>query len=479
MFNKPIHSTMLTSEAAGRLFSNITAAGSLDATFLSTLRILLHKRLPKEDAVRLSCKCLHISDSELLREPSSQQLDILIPETVRGLPSSGHSIHILCTYQSDVGNSALNILRAQANAIKHILPGYHRREDLQIFFARKAKSLFYTDDAGKNTIIFTGKMDLKHFHVLQMMIPKYLPFLFEGANKPLTEKEISLLKSLGNKSAVEYERLLEEFAKDIDIRQEIIRSKLSGFESQFERLRINEIKNELKACQTEYDNYLANMQDVTNRIQERQYVLAGLECSINSESGDSELMEYFMCNKNLTITQVSGTTIGFIAHGYADVYDIEAFEQYVSNHRGYMYSSLSPAVTKVQMERLYRALFGSGIYKLRMCAAYRADMRTGLRAFQNYSFPSESQTYLPNPHIQGFGCIGTYAGRFQEYMRNKDYVGAIDQAVVSARNINFYDSSVIPTFGNTLSRATIQCIEKPNGTLLTPQEAIKELERSD
>ena len=103
-------------------------------------------------------------------------------------------------------------------------------------------------------------------------------------------------------------------------------------------------------------------------------------------------------------------------------------------------------------------------------------MRNGLRAFQHYSFPPESCTYLPNPHIQHFGCIGTYAGRFQEYMQKKDYVGAIEQAAVSGRNLNFYDSTVMSTFAKELSHTQIKCIEKPDGTLLAPLEAINELE---
>jgi len=141
-----------------------------------------------------------------------------------------------------------------------------------------------------------------------------------------------------------------------------------------------------------------------------------------------------------------------------------------------MYSRVNPDITKPQMEKLYRAIFSDGRYKLRFCAAYTADMKTGLRAMSHYTFPLESKSYLPNPHIQQYGSIGSYAGRFQEYMRKRDYVGAIDQAVVSARNLNFYDSTVIGEFSKMLSYSGTKCIEKFDGTLLTPMEAITELE---
>jgi hypothetical protein len=354
------------------------------------------------------------------------------------------------------------------------MPGYTRREDLHIFYARKLKALFYTDEDQHNTVIFTSNLELKHFHALQMMIPKYLPLLF--ADKPLTDEETALLKSCGSKSAVEYETLIGEYAKDLDIRSEIIRIKLAGFEKVSERIRMDELKNEIKSHQNNYEGYLATLRNLSQQIQTCQYTLAGLECAVNEDSGDSELMEYFMCNKNLTIITVAGTAIEFIVHGYADIYDSDAFEQYVGNHGGYMYNNINPAVTKVQMEKLYRVIFGDCRYKLRLCAAYHANMKTGLSAKRHYVFPSESLTYLPNPHIQKHGCIGDYALRFQEYMRKKDYVGAIDQTVLSARNLNFYDSPVITGFGNDLSFSSIKCIEKPDGTLLTPLEAINELE---
>ena len=475
MFNKSIlsFSTTLTSEAADRLFSNIDSLGAPDSSFLATLRALLRKRLPQNETVRLTVKPLYMSRESMESSSIQANMNAIIPDGVKYPVASEYNIFIIYnTVSSDAGAKMLEIIRANVGTGKRFMSDYIRQEDLRVFYARKLNTLFYSDN--RNTVIFTDKLELKQFHVLQMMIPKYLPSLFAG--NPLTEIETALLKSAGNTSATEYEMLIEEFAKDLDIRAEIIRIKLEGFETAFERLRISEIRNEISRHQNDYDNYLTLLREISQKIQNCQYTLAGLECAINEHSGDSELMEYFMCNKNLSIIRVTGTVIEFVAHGYADVYDVDAFEQYVGNHSGYMYNGLSPAVTKSQMEKLYRTIFGDGKYKLRMCAAYTADMRTGLRGFQHYSFPIESNTYLPNPHIQQYGCIGTYAARFQEYMVKKDYVGAIDQAVVSARNLNFYDSMVISFFASDLSGTTRKCIEKLDGTLLTPYEAIMELE---
>ena len=474
MFNKGIYSTTLTGEAADRLFTSIIASGTPDQSFLATLRALLRKRLPNDKTVQLSCGELTLSEEDISAASVSQCMCWFVPDRVRHRDTSEYNIFIVHAENQDAGTRMLEVVRANAGASKRHMSNYTRRDDLAVFYARKLNALFYTDDTGRNTVIFTDNMDLKHFHALQMMIPKYLPELF--ADSPLTESETALLKSMGDRSSVIYENLIEAFAREFDIRSEIIRSKLTGFETAFERLRLEEIRSEIDGYQANYDSYLSALRDCTRQIQERQYTLTGLACAINQHSGDSELMEYFMCNKNLTVIRVRGTMIEFVAHGYADIYDADAFEKYVTNHGGYMYSQISTAVTKPQMERLYRDIFGGNKYRLRLCAAYTADMRTGLKAVVHYTFPPESKTYLPNPHIQQYGCIGSYAGRFQEYMQKRDYVGAIDQAVVSARNLNFYDSTVISAFAAALSCTNIKCIEKSDGTLITPLEAITETE---
>jgi hypothetical protein len=474
VFTKPINSTPLTGEIADRLFLNITALfGNLDESFTATLRAVLRNRVPKGESVRLICRGLNYSEDEIMSVTPAQSANWFIPEELRQMPGSSHRIFIIYN-NSDAGEKMLEVVRENVGGNSRYLSGYILQEDLRIFYARKLSALFYHNAAYRTTVIYTPHLDYKQFHALQMMIPKYLPTLFK--NNPLSETETALLKSLGNKSAVEYETLITEFTKDLDIRSEIIRTKLAGFETAFELIRVNELKNQINLHKNDYDNHLYSMRDISAKIRNCQYTLAGLECAIAEHSGDSELIEYFLCNKSISLIRVIGTSIEFIVNSYADIYDADAFEQYVGNHNGYMYSNLNPNVTKSQMEILYRAIFGDGRYKLRMCAAFNADMKTGLKTIQHYTFPPESVSYIPNPHIQHYGCIGDYAGRFHEYMSKRDYVGAIDQAVVSAKNLNFYDSTVIAAFAEDLSYSGLSCIERPDGTLLTPMEAIRELE---
>jgi hypothetical protein len=193
-----------------------------------------------------------------------------------------------------------------------------------------------------------------------------------------------------------------------------------------------------------------------------------------NEGGGSDIMEYFLCNKNLSLISVKGTAIEFVVHGYVDIYDEDALEKYLCNHNSYLYNNIGD-IPKEVMERFYRTIFIDRTLKLRICAAYKADMRNHITPLTDYIFPPESSTYIPNQHIQGSGCIGGYVQRFVEYMANRDYVGAIDQAAVSARNLNFHDSGVIAKLVTNLLNTTATCIEDLDGKLMTPMDVIDRL----
>lgn len=465
MFTKEISSTTLTNDIADNLFDNITASSyGADQSFAATLRAVLHNRLPTEESLNLAL--VPIGYGTITPE-------VVATHIIRH--DHGHSYSIFIVYPQDknAGKQLLDIARSNIGVGKRYFDTYTMQEDLRVFYIKMLDGLFYSN--GVSAMIYLDFLDTRRWHALQMMVPKYLPRLFTDV--PLSAEETALLKSLGHKTPAEYERLIEQFAQRLDMRGEIIRTRLAGFETAYERVRVQEVSQTIYTLQQEYQMNLDKLRRTSNSIQEQQILLAGLQCRIDNDGGDSELMEYFLCNKHLSIIRVLGTELEFVVHGYADVYDEDAFDTYADNLNSYLYRDIA-GVSKEEMQRLYRSIFGGSTYKLRVCAAYRADMKNSIKPIREYTFPPESRDYLPNPHIQHYGCIGGYASRFVEYMSRWDYVGAIDQAVVSARNLNFYDSAVMGTFAYNLSRTTIRCIEDKTGTLMTPREAIKKLEEA-
>jgi len=468
MFTKELNHLTLTNDVADRLFDNITADGyGLDKSFTATLRAVLYNRLPAGESVDLAFVPLGHHVNSMIESGA----DILMKEVAGNLSmhetSSTYSIYVVYTSGGEQGGKILDIVRSSAGRGRKYLKDHTLIEELRVFYIKMFDGLFFTDN--NSTVIFLKSLDIRIHHALQMMIPKYLPGLFSGM--PLAAEEMDLLKSLGNKGHAEYLKLIEMFAERFDMRAEIIRSRLKGFETAYERIKVREVTNTISRLEQEYRFNLEKLNAASKQILDQQIVLAGLKSRMDCDGTESELMEYFLCNKNLSLIRVDGTELEFVVHGYADVFDESAFETCAKNPDSYLYKSTG-SLSQMEMELLYRAIFDGGIYKLRICAAYRVNMQSSIVALTNYIFPPESKDYLPNPHIQRHGCIGSYAARFKEFMKDRDYVGAIDQAVVSARNLNFFDSTVMSAFASNLSQTTIKCIEDRHGNTMTPKAAI-------
>ena len=136
MFNKAIHGTTLTTDAAGRLFSNIVASDTPDQSFLATLRALLRKRLPTDESVQLYCKRLHYSANDISYATTSDCMSWFVPEIIRYPRPSEHIISIVYTAQQDAGEKMLETVRTNIGTGKRHMSGYTRRDDLKVFYAR-------------------------------------------------------------------------------------------------------------------------------------------------------------------------------------------------------------------------------------------------------------------------------------------------------------------------------------------------------
>lgn len=464
IFTKELYDLTLVNDIADNLFGNINTVGCCpDWTFAATMRAVLYKRLPSEESARVVLINLNV--------------EVLSPQVIAdGIMSKGcgrgYSIFIVVPQDRSLWPQLCNTVRASIGTGKRFFTDYVEQEDLHVFYMKKFEGLFYSD--GKNELIFLSYINSSILHALQMMIPRYLPSLFSHAS--LSEDETALLKSLGNKSSYDYERLIEQFASKFNMRDEIIRTRLKGFETAYEREEENRVTQTLAHYRKNYDEHLGQLRAIAKLIQEHLTILSGLQCRLNSsDNNTSELMNYFLCNKKLSIIRVDGASVEFVVRGYADVYDESAVNGYAKNYNSFLYSNISSAVSKEDMEKLYRAVFNDRLYSLCICAAFTLDLKNGVAPRQDYTFPPECKDYLPNPHIQEYGCMGGYSHRIAEYLYNKDYVGAIEQTSVSARNLNFHDSAVMEKFSYSLSCTHVKCIEDADGNHMSPRAAISRM----
>ena len=238
------------------------------------------------------------------------------------------------------------------------------------------------------------------------------------------------------------------------------------------------------------DSEIGNLNDSIGRIlnHRNEYCirLLGLENKIACAGEDSEVMEYFLCNDKLYLEEVTNTDMYFVAGDYLTYFDKECAENTIANKRSFVYGydSSRAKVSADEMEKLMTAIFIDETLRIKVCAAYRFSLAGNVSPNGDHSFPSEYSTYMQNPHIQLYTCMGNYTRSINDLLRKNDYIGALEQSVASCKSLNWADSTVMADFmaamyGVGRRGLNTKCIELPDGSVVKPEQAVQWLVKQE
>lgn len=477
MFKSVIANTPLTTDTANGFFAERIVGDSWnrDYSFLATLRALLNPRMPQGDALCLSFFSTDYSESAL----QGTTIQIAIRALTADLTEHEGVFRVHnFTHSSQASNTAwMEMVKSSFEAQR---PGWHRIEKVTLFFRKTFYVLCFVNPETKSVILFTDNMDIRKLHYLQAGIPAFLPWYF-AQEDGVTEIEMELLNSLREKSSQHYEDIIAGIAEQYDFKTARVRQLLAGFETRYERIQCDNIRHQLEAT-------IANINNLNERIgqclrQQRDYQnqLLGLELRIEQGGGDSEIMEYFLCNPHLSLVSVTNTTMRFVAMDYLTYFDEDMARRIIENKNSYVYRpnghECNNYILAEDMKMLMTAIFLEQTLRIRFCAAYDFQLEGSVSAIGRYAYDSEFREYMPNPHINAYRCMGNYSRPINDCLRNRNYIGALEQAIASCKSLNFGDSPVMSEFMKQLygfadPQANNRCIELPNGSVVTPKEAV-------
>lgn len=481
MFKTIVRNTPFTSEVAGDYFYNITGNSyDNDVSFLATLRALIGPRIKEGEYVHLvfdssSCSANWISQST----PSG-----IIAEVCRRYDMDFEGQVIVHSLRSN-GYDSKDVFAAFEQEFSNFFPGFYRLDKIKAFYRKTFNVDCYVNPQKRTAFLLVDNMDIKRMHYLQVSILAFLPWYF-NPEEGLTQNELSLIQSLRESSSEKYELCLAELAKAYNFREERIRKYLKGFENRFERLECDKVRSKIEVAEAkiyELNNQISDYLKTRNNL---NIQLLGLEAKINSgESEDSEIMEYFMCNKHLILEQVTDREMRFGVKDYLEYFDREIAERAIDNGNSYVYNTVPlNSLQREKLKLLMKEIFVNEDtrMKIRFCAAYRFELNGNVSTQSSHTFdPCEYGGYMPNPHINQYNCMGNYVRTINSLLMDRNYIGALEQCIASCKSLNFGDSVVMSEFmreflsGNWLYR----CIELPDGQVVSPSEAIKWLEEQD
>ncbi len=480
MFKEKIASSPFCTEIADRCFSNITGDHFMgDVSFLTTLRALLAPRISENDTFYISVTRTTFSlDGTESVSGSKLAQDILNCTDPR--PNS-LSIHLCCN-SNPIANENC-VAAVYNNAAEVLLADWVRVDKVTAMFKqRKFATACFINPKIRSGIVFVSGGDMRRYHMVQASIPVFLPWYFEAdKGNGLTEEEFTLVSLLYNsKEATDYVSLISEMAGKFDFRAAKIRQELCDFENKIDERRKEDTKRIIQNTNNEIASLNASIGQKIRFKNEQNIILLGIEAKIaQNKEKDSELMNYFLHNSRLVLESVSNTSITFAVKDYILFFDEVNAQKSIDNKNSYVYNSRG-GISGEDMALLMKSIFVEQTLKLRTCAAYRLTIGEGIDPMQHYSFDAdEYDGYMPNTHVQEYGCLGDYTEYLNTLMSNSDYVGAIEQCIASARSLNFGDQTVMSRFVSNLYSDSYRCIELPDGKVVVPSEAIAWLKEAN
>ena len=457
----PFTDAIADSYFGGRITGDYLAG---DTSFLSTLRALFCGRVPDGEAIRFS----HESSSH-----RASSFDEYAFNEIVSLPvwEKGHfRLHMFCG--SEDGNK-----RAMDEAEKYFvsLDGWTRLTRPTEYYARTMSVLVFVNASNKNVAIFTNTSDLRKIHFLEAGVLSFFPWYFDPA-QGFSAEEKALCESLMKSSPDAYYKALDAMANKLGFRADVERKMLNDFESKGDRDRADEEERSIMDLNDRFDSLNRQIAEVLKERYNRQIALLGLREKIASGDGCGELGDYFAANGNVSFVSIDGDKIIFVTKGCLSYWDEELAERMIGNHSSYIYSGCGGR--EKDFELLYRKVFLERAIRIRVCAAYSIARRGRVYRYKNYSFPAGFDTYMPNPHIDRFQCIGDNEPVINQCIAKSDFVGAVDQCVAATLNFNMADSTVMGTFGRMLNKGgdytpNIKAFELPDGTVTDPEGAIE------
>lgn len=426
--------------------------GRGDPTFLSILRALLHSRIG-EDEVSFNTSRIGTWDETIF---------------------SGKNVinHVDFVF-SDSPTKAFNAKNLSCRCGE-----WRCVNKIQLFMSQFAPDLSascYINYDLKSALFFLhGVWKPVYSYQLGSVIPAALPWYFK--NSPLTQPEKDFLGNLSGKNGFEEERILEfmdDLYVQLDIGGKYLRESLIGIGSVKARKELDSCE---KSLAHNYDRFLRAKNEFSEAIRQRESLQQDIlkwEGVIAGKGNDDEFLDYFSHNKSLVLDNVSGSSICFMVKTKANYYDKDELERLFQNPNSYLFAFSQDILM------LVKAIFIEEVLHLNLCTLFRIVVGSSAEALLNAEFPRRFSNYLPNPHLNIYGCLGGYELIISDLLVTGDDIGVIETCVAASGSLTWGDSICMRAMLTEFSITNRTCIELPDGSMKTPMNAIDWLKEQE
>lgn len=471
-----IESLTLTSSLANQVLRKIREVNdSVAAPLLGVARILLDSR---------GCS-LYINKStgyldQLSDIADFNNISIAADDGLKRIENDIFGLH-------RVSQEFLDEMKANTDAVCEILGDGFRYMKVPSEYLSKysmTNAVCFVNFEKHVTLIFVRHCTASVQSMIASSLPAFLPWVFK--DNPVTQEEIDMLRALADPS-----KYPSEFVSRIEAMSEARydwqslakRQYLQDFESSLKDGIIRDLRERIDSLVSDIRSLNSSLARCYESKSTAELELCGL---INADVQSGAIMEYFIANKKLYVVPERSDTssIVYIVSGYMDQFDPEVYGLLRDNPGSYLYSgyghSNHPKISQEEYLLLMDALFKDEKVKLKICSAWRLTP-SSISPIEHYNYPEQfTGQYIPNAHLDRYGCTGGFGTHLSNAIMSHDYVMAVDITSAENGNINLNDSVVIPNeFIPRLVCSDRKIIELPDGSSATVKEAVEYLKEAN
>ena len=331
----------------------------------------------------------------------------------------------------------------------------------------------------KNAVgIFINSSDIRLYHLLLSFMSLYYPSLF--AEKPLTDQDYALIKSLSKKDRTVFHACVKEMVQPYI--KEFRKLQLSGLIKQMHEGKIESALSNVNNQRMTVDNLEQRYGDAIARLRELIVTYEGLKATESFDDSEQELVEYLSENKAIHNLDFREHNLYFSVATILNNYNAESWEYLKA--RGSIYDGdyetrlLEAFNVMSNRKLLLDNIFSEDpLLSIKICGNYQIDLNScRLYTSETYDYVQADpiyKGYLPNPHLKRFGCLGGYKDKVMNALLEGNYISAIELCIASAASVNLDETvqTFRPFIGWLLSSQEKVLVSK-DGIEMTPEEAL-------
>lgn len=382
-------------------------------------------------------------------------------------------VPLFCYYKYSNSNDCQEMIDKQ-------LDGFKEKKSIQAFVKDKMNfecQILYHETM--NAVgIFVNTTDARLYHLLLSFVSLYYPALF--ADNPLTENDYELIKTLNRKTSEEFCTCIRKMVTPYVA--EFRRIQLGSFIKQIHQSKIQNAFNDVNSQRNVVAELEDRLADAFEQLRSLIVTYEGMKVTENYDAPEEELVEYLSTNMNVHNIKFRNNTIMFNVSTLLNNYNVDAWN--IFSKRGHIYDGeYGTKILDVFENKNNRKIILDSIFSdapklmVKMAGNYKlglTDSRVYTDSYYDYTTTNPMyKSYIPNPHLKLFACLGGYSDKVSRALRDRNYVAAIELCIASAGSVNLDETTQTfrPFLGWILS-STEKVLVNKQGEEFTPEEAL-------